>query len=61
MLNEEKIVLAHLKRELYERKVKAGSDRLLYPEDVLTIIANIESNIVLGWPDDDLPFSEVTE
>lgn len=61
MINEEKMVLVHLKRKLLELTMKKDASRILYPEDVLCIIAGLESDIVLGFQDDDLPFNEVTE
>lgn len=62
MMNDEKIILAHLKRELILRnKNKTGGGRLLYPEEVLSMIAEIETNMILGWEDGELPWTQVEE
>ena len=53
MINEEKMVLVHLKRKLLELTMKKDASRILYPEDVLCMIAGLESDIVLGFQDED--------
>lgn len=63
MINEEKIVLAHLKREMIKRH-EGKDERLMYVEDVLALIAQYEAGIVLCFEDDypvdeGLPFLEV--
>ena len=61
MINEEKMVLVHLKRKLLELSEKKDGSRFLYPEDVLCMIAEFETNIVLGFPDPELPFNDIEE
>ena len=61
MMNEEKMVLVHLKRKLLELAEKKDGSRFLYPEDVLCMIAEFETDIVLGFPDQGLPFNDITE
>lgn len=63
-MNDEKYVIAEFKKEMVKRKADYMSGR-----DVLTILALIEAQTVLGWPDEpeaatcevnsDLPFTEV--
>ena len=64
-MNDERYVLAELKRELLKRHEKSRYDTL-YAVDVLAMIAGIEASAVLGYEeepqgtvckDDDLPWS----
>lgn len=58
-MNEEKYVLAMLKRELVNLE---GSDRVLMAAEVLRMIARIEADAVLGEETDEgHPFNEEVE
>lgn len=58
-MNEERYVLAMLKRELVNLE---SSDRVLMSTEVLQMIAKIEADAVLGEETDDgLPFNEEVE
>lgn len=57
-MNEERYILAELKRRLSKGKSKRDSD-LYYNYEILTIIAEIEADAVLGEETDDgLPFED---
>ena len=63
MMNDEKIVLAKLKAEMVKKasqKSEAGYSWYMHPEDVLGLIAQYESELILGFNDEGLPFS-ITE
>lgn len=49
MMNEEKYILAMLKRKLLTEKSKRSSD-LFYAQEVLAMIAEIEADAILGAP-----------
>ena len=63
-MNDEKYIIAEFKKEMVRQKSNFLSGR-----DVLTILALVEAQTVLGWPDEpeaaacesnsDLPFTEV--
>lgn len=58
MMNEERYILAELKRRLAKGKSDRDSN-LYYNYEVLTIIAEIEADMVLGEETDEgLPFNE---
>ena len=57
-MNEERYILAELKRRLAKGKSDRDSN-LYYNYEVLTIIAEIEADMVLGEETDEgLPFNE---
>lgn len=61
MMNEERYILAELKRRLARGKSNRDSN-LYYNYEVLTIIAEIEADMVLGEETDEgLPFNEEVE
>lgn len=61
MMNEERYILAELKRRLAKGKSERDSN-LYYNYEVLTIIAEIEADAVLGEETDEgLPFNEEVE
>ena len=61
MMNEERYILAELKRRLAKGKSERDSN-LYYNYEVLTIIAEIEADAVLGEDTDEgLPFNEEVE
>ena len=61
MMNEERYILAELKRRLAKGKSDRDSN-LYYNYEVLTIIAEIEADAVLGEETDEgLPFNEEVE
>lgn len=53
-MNEERYILAELKRRLAKGKSKRESD-LYYNYEILTIIAEIEADAVLGEENDMIP------
>ena len=58
MMNEERYILAELKRRLAKGKSERDSN-LYYNYEVLTIIAEIEADAVLGEETDEgLPFQD---
>lgn len=52
-MNEERYILAELKRRLINGKSKRDSDVYFYYE-VLTMIAEIEAEAVLGAPEEEV-------
>ena len=58
MMNEERYILAMLKRKLLTEQSKRGSE-LWYANEILAMIAEIEADAVLGEETDDgLPFED---
>ena len=61
MMNEERYILAMLKRKLLTEKSKRGSE-LWYANEILAMIAEIEVEAILGEEKDEgLPFNEEVE
>lgn len=51
-MNDERYVLAELKREMARRCEQNSVDKLLYASDVLVLIAKLEASAVLGYEEE---------